>query len=149
MQTKIELKRRWQEKFVLLLGLGIALFLLGRSFFFLPEFDDKTISIIFLLVWLYWIWISFTTPNILIENGKLNLYKRFSRKPIVISLNDIQTIKRNPNKLPIWQIPPLIFQLKDGNNVKFSTGADAKNMQRIINFLEKETPLKVERYEFV
>jgi len=65
-----------------------------------------------------------------------------SPKPIIIPIPKIISIERH-SEPPIWRVPPLRFNMKDGSQITFSTGPNEGRMKRIMKFIETESALKI------
>ena len=142
MECKHELKHQWQEKAKWLAGLTVASALLG---YWIIRGASVFGIFLFLISTSLFAWgalQTFTKPEVQIVGGRMYLFRRLSPKPVILTLNEIQSVER-PSETPIWRVPPLAFYLKNGSKITFSTGANEGEMKRIIKFIENKTTLKV------
>ncbi len=144
MTTNHELKRQWPDKIMWPAGITITIYLTGPLVLREPSVYNIVVSLCYVSFFAWGSWIAFTKPDAQIINDKMFLFEWLQSKPTVVRVTEINSVKRH-SETPIWRVPPLRFYLKDGSTITFSTGANERRMKRIINFIESETTVRIEK----
>ncbi|MBA4373889.1 MAG: hypothetical protein C0402_13650 [Thermodesulfovibrio sp.] len=142
MNDNEKLTRQWQERAMwLLFALASLYFLAHYILNGAPIFRIVLFSIYFSFA-AWGAFVALTKPDVIIKDNTLHLFGRFTPQPSVITLGDIQYIQRRSGP-PIWRVQPLLFYLKNGKTLTFSTGLNESRMKRIIKFIESQTALNI------
>ena len=102
MSNNLELQRRWNEKSLAILVAIVFLFMI------ITEVHQGTSNFLIYLYFLYlplafWgVWLNFTKPDAKIVDDKIYLFKNLIGKPIVLNINEIQSIERNHLEVPVY-----------------------------------------------